>query len=59
MAAELQYRGVSIGYSIGYPHFTQSAEQVAALGELGWADRTDGREARLSMIVIIVGSMQK
>eukprot|EP00439_Symbiodinium_sp_Y106_P085569 s109_g28.t8 len=28
MAAELQYRGVSIGYSIGYPHFTQSAEQA-------------------------------
>ncbi|CAE7398869.1 SCN4A [Symbiodinium sp. CCMP2456] len=28
MAAELQYRGVSIGYVIGYPHFNQTAEQA-------------------------------
>ena len=28
MAAELQYRGITIGHSIGYPHFTQTAEQA-------------------------------
>ncbi|CAE7738493.1 SCN11A [Symbiodinium necroappetens] len=28
MAAELQYRGVSIGNTIGYPHFTETAEQA-------------------------------
>ena len=54
MAAELQYRGVSIGNTIGYPHFTETAEQVAAPFRVleSWGVQIGWNRSKIVMIAI-------